>query len=265
MNLQLQGRCAVVLGGTSGIGLAAARLLAAEGASVIVQGRDQDSGAEAAAGIQRDGGTAVFAQADIYDYGSIDGVLGLCETTFGSLDILVASGGQFYPGPQEFVTIAPEQLESVIGSRLFHRLNAVHAAAVRMRDRNYGKIITLTTEAGRTPTPLETVIGASSAAVNFLVRSVAREIAPYGVRLNNVSVSLTTGTNSHDRHLERVRIGEARGLAGVFGKLEKRAAFGLCAPEDIAPTIALLASPLTDKISGATVSVNGGSSFPAYA
>lgn len=265
MNLQLDGRCAVVLGGTSGIGLATARLLAGQGASVVLHGRDPEAGEQAAAQINGDGGTALFAAADIYDYAAVDGVLARCEDSFGGLDIVVASGGQFYPPPQLFAAIEPAELESVITSRLFHRLNAVHAAAVRMRRRHYGKIITLSTEAGRTPTPLEAVIGAGSAAINFLVRSAARELAPDGIRLNNVSVSLTTGTPSHERHLQRLRDQESRGLAGVFSKLEKRAAFGLCSPDDIAPTIAFLASPLTDKISGASVSINGGSSFPAYA
>lgn len=265
MNLQLEGRRAAVLGGTSGIGRATAKLLAAGGASVVIQGRDSSAGEEAIRRINDDGGTAVFAPADLYDYASVDGVLALCEDTFGGLDIVVASGGQFYPPPQEFASIAPSELESVISSRLFPRLNAVHAAAVRMRRHHYGKIITLSTEAGRTPTPLEAVIGAGSAAVNFLVRSVARELAPDGIRLNNVSVSLTTGTPSHEKHLQRLRDQETRGLARVFSKLEKRAAFGLCSPDDIAPTIVFLASPLTDKITGATVSINGASSFPAYA
>lgn len=264
MKLQIEGRCAVVLGGTSGIGLASARLLAEEGASVVVQGRDPVAGEEVARRIRNSGATALFAEADIYDYSSVDNVLARCEECFGGLDIVVASGGQFYPPPQEFVSIAPEQLESVISSRLFHRLNAVHAAAVRMRRHHYGKIITLSTEAGRTPTPLEAVIGAGSAAVSFLVRSAARELAPEGIRLNNVSVTLTTGTPSHERHLERIRNQESRGLAGVFTKLEKRTAFGLCSPADIAPSVAFLASPLTDKITGATVSINGGSSYPAY-
>jgi 3-oxoacyl-[acyl-carrier protein] reductase len=253
-----------VLGGTAGIGRAAALLLASEGASVVVQGRNLDSGEQLIDEIASSGGEAMFVVADIYDYASVDNVLAVCEGSFGGLDVVVASGGSFEPAPAEFLTIAPSSLGPVIESRLYHRLFAVHAAATRMRPYGYGNIITLTTDAGRTPTPLETLIGASAAAVNFLVRSVARELSRYGIRLNSVSVSLTKDTPSYGRHLRRLAEGESRGLAGVFSKLESRAAFGLCDPEDVASAILFLASPLSDKMTGVTLSLNGASSFPSY-
>jgi len=265
VTFQLSGKKAVVFGATRGVGRATALLLASQGACVVVQGRNRELGESLVDEVTRAGGEACFEVANIYDYTSVDKVLAVCEKRYGGLDIVVASGGSFEPAPREFLSVAPGDLGAVIESRLYHRLFAVHAAATRMRPRGYGKIVTLTTDAGRTPTPLETLIGVSAAAVNYMVRSVARELSRDGIRLNNVSISLTKDTPSYERHLQRLADGEARGLAGVFSKLESRAAFGLCEPDEIASTIAYLASPLSDKMTGATVSLNGGTSFPSYA
>jgi len=264
MSLQVAGKRAVILGGTGGVGRATATLLASEGAMVVIQGRDQKSGETFADELNSAGGTAKFVSADIYDYESVDDALSLCETEYGGLDIVIASGGSFDVPPSEFLAMTPEDLRSVFESRFYHRLFAVHSAATRMRAHGYGKIVTLTTDAGRTPTPLESLIGASAAALNFLVRSLGRELSRDGIRINNVSISLTTNTPSFERHQERVDEGQSRGWSGVLSKLESKAAFGLCSPEDVASTVAFLASPLSDKISGATLSVNGGVSFPSY-
>jgi len=265
VSFQLSGKKAVVFGATRGVGRATALLLASQGAKVVAQGRNRELGESLIEEIHHAGGEARFEVANIYDYKSVDKVLSVCEESYGGLDIVIASGGSFEPAPAEFLSIAPGDLGAVIESRLYHRLYAVHAAATRMRPHGYGKIVTLTSDAGRTPTPLETLIGASAAAVNYMVRSVARELSKHGIRLNNVSISLTKDTTSYERHLQRLADGEARGLAGVFSKLESRAAFGLCNPEEVASTVAFLASPLSDKMTGATVSLNGGTSFPSYA
>jgi 3-oxoacyl-[acyl-carrier protein] reductase len=265
MTFQVEGRTAVILGGTGGVGRAAAKLLASEGARIVVQGRNVESGNSFAEEICAQGGVAKFVGADIFNYQSVDNVMAICEEEYGGLDILIASGGSFDTPPAEFLSMTPEELISVVESRFYHRLYAVHAASARMRSRGYGKIVTLTTDAGRTPTPLESLIGASSAALNFLVRALGRELSRDGIRVNNVSISLTTGTPSFERHQERLDGGVSRGWSGVLSKLESRAAFGLCSPEDVASTIVFLASPLSDKVTGATLSVNGGVSFPSYA
>jgi 2-hydroxycyclohexanecarboxyl-CoA dehydrogenase len=265
MNLQVEGKTAVILGGTSGIGRATARLLVSEGAKVVIQGRDEMSANELVEELRATGGSAKFVSADIYDYQSVDEVFAACEKEYGGLDIVIASGGSFIVPPTPFLSLSPENLSDVVESRFYHRLYAVHAAASRMKTHGYGKIVTLTTDAGRTPTPLESVIGASAAALNFLVRSLGRELARDGIRINNVSISLTTNTPSFSRHQERLEEGQKRGWSGVLSKVESRAAFGLCTPEDVASTVGFLASPLSDKISGATLSVNGGVSFPSYA
>ncbi|HVA10390.1 MAG TPA: SDR family NAD(P)-dependent oxidoreductase, partial [Acidimicrobiales bacterium] len=143
----------MVLGGTSGVGRAAVRQLVAQGANVVFQGRDRDRAEELIASLATD--NAHFEPADLYSYGEVNGVIASAMNRFGRLDAVVASGGSFEPPPKLFVHLKPEELPLYFETRLYHRLNAIHSAFNRMRDAGYGKIVTLTTDAGRIPTPAE--------------------------------------------------------------------------------------------------------------
>jgi 2-hydroxycyclohexanecarboxyl-CoA dehydrogenase len=180
------------------------------------------------------------------------------------LDMVIASGGTFEPRPKPFVDLAPDEMPLYFETRLYHRLNAVHSAFNRMRGAGYGKIVTLTTDAGRVPTPAESLVGGAAAAQIFMTRALAREFAAYGVRINTVSISLTEETPSWERQQGQLAKASSEVIVGAFKKLEARAAFGLCMPEDVASLVVYLCSARSDKLSGATISINGGTSYPAY-
>jgi 3-oxoacyl-[acyl-carrier protein] reductase len=260
--VELEGRVAVVLGGTSGIGRAAVKQLAAEGAKVVFQGRDRDRADELIASLGAN--QAHFEPADLYSYSEIDAVIASAVKRFGRLDAVVASGGSFDPRPKPFVDLMPEELPLYFETRLYHRLNAIHSAFNRMRDAHYGKIVTLTTDAGRIPTPAESLIGGAAAAQIFMTRALAREFAGHGVRINTVSISLTEDTPSWERQQAQLAKASSEVIVDAFKKLEARAAFGLCQPDDIASLVVYLCSPRSDKLSGATISLNGGTSYPGY-
>jgi 2-hydroxycyclohexanecarboxyl-CoA dehydrogenase len=258
----LAGRVAVVLGGTKGIGRSIALSLGVSGASVVVQGRDEQAAAEVVAAIAEAGSAAVFAPADLYDYAEVDRVMELAVRTYGRLDIAVASGATAEPRARLFHEVRPEEIPLYFASRTYHRIYAVHAAQKRMREAGYGKIVMITTDAGRTPSPAESLIGAAAASLTFLTRALGKEFARSGIRINTICTTLTTGTPPYDRYAAQRDDGSSATIVKAFRKIEESIPFGLNSPQDVANLALYLASPESDRLTGAVISVNGGLSFP---
>jgi 3-oxoacyl-[acyl-carrier protein] reductase len=134
-----------------------------------------------------------------------------------------------------------------------------------MRTSGYGKIVLITSDGGRVPTPSEAIVGSAAAAVVFMTRAVARELARDGVRVNSLAITLTKDTPGHDRMVERQADGSGGVLDQAFARLEAKMPFGLGAAAEVADLAAFLLAPETDGITGATISVNRGGYFPVYA
>jgi 2-hydroxycyclohexanecarboxyl-CoA dehydrogenase len=257
----LAGRVALVGGGSKGIGRAAALRLARAGADVAIAARHEEAGHAVAEEIRALGRRSLFVQADLADYDSAEALAAAVVEEFGGIDILVVSGGSGGAGKAlPFAETDPRTFPDYLVGQLLTRLNAIGAVLPSMRARGYGKIVLVTTDAGRVPTTSEALFGGAAAALMFIVRAAGREISRDGVRLNAVSITVTQGTGTWEGY----RTGDVPGpvLAKVFKRIEELSAFGLNTPEDVAETIYFLASPGSDQISGATISVNGGVSFP---
>ncbi len=264
MRTDLTGRSAVVLGGTKGIGRAAVAALARCGSSVVIQGRDAPAAYALIKELKDYPGMRLFVESDLSTYEGIDEAVRVAKESFEKVDVVVASGGPREPRPKLFVDTSPQEGIATIESRLMPRLNALHAATKYMRDQGYGKIILITTDAARIPTPAESMIGAAGAVVMSLTRSLAAELADLGIRVNAVATTLTTGTPGHDRFLEAEARGSSEVIVRAFRKVAERVKFRVNAAEDLAEYILFLASPESDQISGSTLSINGGLSFPSY-
>lgn len=264
MIAEMTGSVAVVLGGTKGIGRESVRKLAMSGASVVIQGRDGEAAARLIEECSGYPGERLFVGSDLLSYAGIDQALALAKGRFGKLDVLVASGGPREPRPKLFVEMSPEEGIACLQSRLMPRLNALHAAVKHMRGQNYGKVILVTTDAARIPTPSESMIGAAGASIMFLTRALAAELAGLGIRVNAVATTLTTGTPAHERFLEARDAGSQEVIVKAFTKAEQRVRFRLNTAQDLAEYILYLASPDSDQVSGSTLSINGGLSFPSY-
>lgn len=259
----LQGSRALVLGGTYGIGAAIAADLAGRGARVAISARTSPTptqGGNDPADGRPDAGQHLFIAGDMSSWEGIREVVQTATERLDGLQILVVSGRPRDAGGKLFLATDPESFEGYFRARTLTRFWAARAAADVMRDQEYGKIIFLTTDAGRVPTPAESLIGASAAAVIFGTRALAQELARVGIRVNTVSLSLTRDTPAYARYSAGKGSGEP--LWRAFEKLEARAQFGLNTAQDVAEAVAFLAGPGSDKISGATISLNGGVSFP---
>ncbi len=264
MRADLTDRVAVVLGGTSGIGRAIVLTYADCGAHVIFQGRSAQAADGVIAAAAHAKHTPRFIAADLYDYDAVAGVMKSAFDTFGKIDIAVASGGTGKPKAALFDKISKDDLEGFFRTHAFQRMYALHAAFPYMKANGYGKLISITTDAGRMPTPSESVIGAAAASIIFLTRALAREFARWGVRVNAISTTLTTDTPAYDRFTNERATGSDAVLVKAFKQIEAKAPFGLNEPTDLAELALYLAAPESDQLSGATISVNGGISFPQY-
>jgi 3-oxoacyl-[acyl-carrier protein] reductase len=259
--LPLAGRIALVGGGSRGIGRAAALRLARAGADVAVAARHQEAGLAVAQEIRALGRRSLFIRADLADYDSAEVMAGTVVEEYGGIDILVVSGGGGGAGEALlFAETDPRTFPDYLVGQLLTRLNAIAAVLPSMRARGYGKIVVVTTDAGRVPTTGEALFGGAAAALMFIVRAAGRELSRDGLRLNAVAITVTQDTGTWESYLT----GDVPGpiMARVFRRIEDASAFGLNTPSDVAEAIYFLASPGSDQISGATISVNGGVSFP---
>jgi NAD(P)-dependent dehydrogenase (short-subunit alcohol dehydrogenase family) len=237
--MELEGKKALVTGGTSGIGREVTRQLAALGAEVVFSGRDAARGAETVAEIEAAGGKARFVAADLADYDAI----GKLAAETGEVDILVNNAGifSFAPTPEE----SRDNFEAMFDVNV--RAPYFLTAALAPKIAAGGSIVNVSTMVAELGMPGSSAYAASKAALASLTRTWAGEFAGAGVRVNAVTVG-PTATEGNDAMSEE-EIAYVTGLT----KLSRRAE-----PREIAETIVFLASPRASYVTGANVTVDGG-------
>ncbi len=244
----LAGKVAVVTGGSKGIGAATCRLLAQQGTSVAVGGRDQAAINVLVEEIRASGGRAIGAPADCLDFGAVEAVRELTEREFGPVDILIAYAGGFsrYMPAYE---ITEQEWRAVMDANMTTTFLAVKSFLPGMIERRRGSIVTMASNAARFLDILTTApYAASKAAVIMFSRHVAKEVGHHGVRVNCVAPA----TVLSDR---------VRGLMPDARRAEVAAMSPLGRmgePEDVALATLFLASDSSSWLTGVTLDVAGG-------
>ena len=258
MEADLSGKAALVTGSSKGIGRAIAVRFAENGASVVVNARTPGPALEVVEHVRAMGREAHFEPADLYNYDDVKRMVDSTVQRFGHIDILVASGAAAGPPPQPFHEIDPKSYGDCVSSHLFTRLYAVRAVLDHMMARQSGKIIIVTTDAGRTPTRGESLIGGAAAAVVLMTKALAMELARWKIRINTICTTVTKDTPGYDMATSQ----QDTHLANLFKKAEERMPFGMNRPDDIAQLALFLASQDSNQITGQIFSISGGLSFP---
>jgi 3-oxoacyl-[acyl-carrier protein] reductase len=257
--MKLAGKVAVVVGGSKSLGQAIAVEFAEQGARTVICSRPASTPPDVVATLQGRGLDASWEPADMADPESIASAVNRVVERYGKLDVMVVSGSPGGAKPDLFEAMDPAEYRRMLDSQFVSRLNCLRAAVRPMATQKYGKVVFITSDAGRTPTPSESLVGAAAAALIFFTRAAGKELARKGIRVNCVATTLTADTPIHN--YSKI-FGPEHVLSKAFAKIEAQTPFRLNVPADIAKATLFLASPESDQISGAVLSVNGGLSFP---
>lgn len=246
---------ALLAGGTSGIGLEAARHLLAAGVPVVrLAGRNPTRGADALAALKALGKDADigFLEADCGSPVAATAMAERAAREMGGIDLLVASmGGNYLPN---LLTRTPiEEVANIIREDLLPGILACRATLPHLVAAGGGTVIAVASDAAKVATPGETVIGAAMAATVQFIRGLAIEGKRDGIRANCVTPSLVEGTPLTERLMA-----EGTFSSRLFAKARPLAALGPTTPADLAGLIVFLASPAAARITGQAISVNGG-------
>ena len=243
---RLAARTAIVTGSTSGIGAAIARALAAEGASVVVSGRDADRGRDVVNDIVATGGRAVFVPSNLAgSYASLRDFAAAAATALGGrVDILVNNAG-LYPA-----TLTPDLPDADLDAMLAVNVRAPHVLvaelAPAMAGRGSGVIVNIGSWMARTGSPFAALYTATKAACEQLTRAWAAEFGPRGVRVNTVApgATLTPGNETAKDVIEQLTAATPAGVP--------------VQPADVAGAVVFVASDAASMMHGTIIDVDGG-------
>lgn len=255
MHADLSDDVVLVSGSTRGIGREIARELADHGADVVVNGRTDEPGEELVAELERKGANAAFVNADVNEYDGAERLVEGAIEAMGGVDVLVASGGaRDSSGAEFFAEMPPAAILEFCVNQYANRLYLARAVLDHMRASGGGRILTLSTDAGRVPTPGEVAPGGAAAALQQATRTMAKEFSRWEITVNTVAVTVTRD------QIDVERVGDDD-VQSVFEELLERQVFPL-ESDDVAGLVTFLAgSEAARPITGQTISVTGGVSF----
>ena len=257
--MTLTSKTALVTGSTSGIGLAIARGLAAEGANVVLNGfGDAQAIEETRAGIERQHGVKVqYSAADMSKPEAIAGMVREAEAAFGAIDVLVNNAGIQFVSPIE--DFPPEKWEQIIAINLSSAFHAMHAAIPGMKARGWGRIINTASAHSLVASPFKSAYVAAKHGISGLSKAAALELAPHRITVNCISPGYVWTPLVEKQIPDTMK---ARGLTkeqvieDVMLKAQPTKEF--VTVDQVAALAVFLCSDAASQITGANISMDGG-------
>lgn len=249
--MKLQGKTALIAGGGGGIGRAVALALAHQGAKAAVADIVKDNAEKVSGEIKAIGMDAMAYQVDLTKKADVDRMVSEVLARFGQIDILVNCQG--WDRLEPFVESHEETWEKLLAINFKSVLYTVKAVLPQMISRGGGKIVNISSDAGRVGSSWEAVYAGAKGAVIAFSKTVAREVARYKINVNVVCPGLT-----ETPLLQAVR-SQSEQTAKIIEAVTKATPFRRPAkPEEIAEAVLFFTSPAAEFITGQTLSVSGG-------
>jgi 2-hydroxycyclohexanecarboxyl-CoA dehydrogenase len=249
--MKLQGKTALIAGGGGGIGRAVALALAYEGAKTAVADIVKDNAEKVSGEVKALGVDAMACPVDLTKKAEVDRMVSEILARFGQIDILVNCQG--WDRLEPFVESNEETWEKLLAINFKSVLYTAKAVLPQMISHGSGKIVNISSDAGRVGSSWEAVYAGAKGAVIAFSKTIAREVARYKINVNVVCPGLT-----ETPLLQAVR-GQSEQTARIIDAVTKATPFRRPAqPEEIAAAVLFLASPAAEFITGQTLSVSGG-------
>jgi len=248
-SFDLNGKVALVTGSSSGIGRAAAEALAANGARVAINFHHNEAGAEAARGkIVGDGGKAIIVQADVTNSSQVQSLVEQTVSEFGPIDVLVNNAGSLVER-LKILELTEQRWDEVIDLNLKSAFLCSKAVAASMMERKTGAIINVSSIAGRNGGALGSIhYSAAKGGVITFTKGLAKELAPFGVRVNAISPGVID-TPYHEQFSSPEMMKTYAGMIPL-GRVGT--------PAEVGKVICFLASDAASYLAGETIEINGG-------
>lgn len=242
----LSGKVAVVTGASRGIGRGIALELAKAGASVVINYKKNEEEAEKTLDlVKKVGGFGIKIKADVSKYSESNMLINKTIESFGKIDILVNNAGISKVGL--FIDMNEEEWNEIIDINFKSVLNCSNFAVKHMVSQKRGNIINISSMWGSIGASCETIYSATKGAVNSFTKSLAKELAPSGIRINAIAPGvIDTEMNSWLSNEERRELEDEIPI-GKFGEIE-----------DVGRVVVFLASEQAKYITGQVITVDGG-------
>jgi len=249
--MELQGKSALISGGGGGIGRAVALALARAGAKTAIADIAKDNAEKVSADVKAFGGDAMACPVDLTKKADVDRMVSEVLARFGQIDILVNCQG--WDRLEPFVESSEETWEKLLAINFKSVLYTAHAVLPNMISRNFGKVVNISSDAGRVGSSWEAVYAGAKGAVIAFSKTIAREVARYQINVNVVCPGLT-----ETPLLQAVRT-QSEQTAKIIDSVTKATPFRRPAkPEEIADMCLFLASPAAAFITGQIIYIDGG-------
>jgi len=257
VDTKVEGLTVVITGGSSGIGLETARLFLKEGARVAICGRDANRLETARLNLGGEASKLMSFQCDVLDKEQVNEFARAVGENFGGADILINNAGQARVAT--FAEASDDDWRAEFELKLFSVIYPTRAFLPMLEKSGVPAIVCSNALLARQPEPHLVLTSSARAAILNMVRSLANEFAPKGIRVNSILIGIVESGQLHRRHLAQAKDGESwDAWSSALARARKIPLGRVGLSGEAANAIFFLASPMASYITGTAIDVSGG-------